>query len=41
MAIAADVPIVVPLTEQPWGLRDVVIGCPGDGPLVAFGETLR
>ena len=37
---AIGVPLVVPLTEQPWGLRDVVIRCPGDGPLVAFGEPI-
>ena len=37
---AADVAVVVPLTEQPWGLRDVVVRCPGDGPLIAFGEAV-
>jgi uncharacterized glyoxalase superfamily protein PhnB len=36
----AGVELVVPLTDRPWGVRDVVAACPGGGPLVAFGEAL-
>ena len=36
----ADIPLDVPLTVQPWGLRDVVVSIPGDGPKIAFGETV-
>ncbi len=29
-----------PPVTRPWGLRDIVIPCPGGGPLLAFGEPL-
>jgi len=25
---------------RPWGIRDVVLQCPGGGPLLAFGEPV-
>jgi len=28
-------------TERPWGIRDLVVRCPGGGPLIAFGEELE
>ncbi len=37
---AADCPLDVPLTERPWGLRDIVVLVPGEGPRVAFGEPI-
>lgn len=37
---AAGAQLAVPLTERPWGLRDVVVRLPGEGPLVAFGERI-
>ena len=27
-------------TTRPWGIRDLVVRCPGDGPLIAFGEEV-
>jgi hypothetical protein len=36
----AGLPLAVPLTIRPWGLRDVVVACPGGGPMVAFGEPM-
>jgi predicted enzyme related to lactoylglutathione lyase len=36
----AGVPLDVPLTERPWGLRDIVVTLPGDGPMLAFGEHI-
>ena len=35
---AASVPLAVPVTERPWGLRDLVVTVPGRGPMIAFGE---
>ncbi|MGZ4682633.1 MAG: hypothetical protein ACXWCM_02405 [Acidimicrobiales bacterium] len=29
-----------PPVVRPWGLRDIVIPCPGGGPLLAFGEPV-
>jgi len=37
---AAGVALDVPLTERPWGLRDIVVTVPGDGPRIAFGEPI-
>jgi predicted enzyme related to lactoylglutathione lyase len=37
---AAGVALDVPETERPWGMRDIVVTLPGDGPKVAFGERL-
>lgn len=34
----AGVTFLAPPTERPWGLRDVVVLCPGGGPQLAFGE---
>lgn len=28
-------------TMRPWGVRDLVVRCPGDGPLIAFGEEVK
>jgi predicted enzyme related to lactoylglutathione lyase len=28
-------------TSRPWGLRDLVVRCPGNGPLIAFGEQIE
>jgi uncharacterized glyoxalase superfamily protein PhnB len=38
---AAGVALDVPLTERPWGLRDIVVVLPGEGPRLAFGEQIR
>ena len=27
-------------TTRPWGIRDLVVRCPGNGPLIAFGEQV-
>ena len=27
-------------TARPWGVRDLVVRCPGGGPLLAFGEEV-
>jgi catechol 2,3-dioxygenase-like lactoylglutathione lyase family enzyme len=27
-------------TTRPWGIRDLVLRCPGGGPLIAFGEEV-
>jgi hypothetical protein len=27
-------------TVRPWGIRDLVVRCPGNGPLIAFGEEI-
>ncbi|HEY4377144.1 MAG TPA: VOC family protein [Acidimicrobiales bacterium] len=27
-------------TTRPWGLRDLVVRCPGNGPFIAFGEQI-
>ncbi|MFI5044865.1 MAG: VOC family protein [Acidimicrobiales bacterium] len=27
-------------TSRPWGIRDLVVRCPGNGPLIAFGEEV-
>jgi predicted enzyme related to lactoylglutathione lyase len=27
-------------TTRPWGIRDLVVRCPGDGPFIAFGEQV-
>jgi hypothetical protein len=36
----AGIPLDVPLTERPWGLRDIVVTLPGQGPKLAFGERI-
>lgn len=38
---AAGIEPDVPLTERPWGLRDVVVTIPGEGPMIAFGERIQ
>lgn len=35
----AGVTFVSPITERRWGVRDVVIDCPGGGPPIAFAES--
>ncbi len=35
---AASVRLAVPVTERPWGARDLVVAVPGEGPMIAFGE---
>jgi hypothetical protein len=35
----AGVDIAVPLTDRPWGLRDLVVRLPG-GDQIAFGERI-
>ena len=30
----------VPITVRPWGLRDLVVTCPGGGPSIALGEQV-
>jgi hypothetical protein len=37
----AGIEPAVPLTERPWGLRDIVVVLPGEGPRVAFGEQIE
>jgi predicted enzyme related to lactoylglutathione lyase len=37
---AAGLAPLEPPTTRPWGLRDIVIPCPGGGPLLAFGEPV-
>jgi predicted enzyme related to lactoylglutathione lyase len=37
---AAGLELAVPVTTRPWGLRDLVVACPGGGPLLAFGEPV-
>jgi predicted enzyme related to lactoylglutathione lyase len=37
---AAGLDLAVPVTTRPWGLRDLVVSCPGGGPLIAFGEPV-
>lgn len=37
---AAGIVLDQPPTTRPWRIRDVVVRCPGDGPLVAFGEEV-
>ena len=37
---AAGVALESEPTTRPWGLRDLVVRCPGGGPLVAFGEQV-
>ena len=36
----AGVALAVPLTERPWGMRDIVVTLPGEGPMLAFGEPI-
>lgn len=36
---AAGLTPAIPPTDRPWGMRDLVIGVPGGGPLVAFGQA--
>jgi hypothetical protein len=38
---AAGVALDLPLTERPWGMRDVVVTVPGEGPKLAFGEGME
>ncbi len=38
--VAAGIELDQPPTRRPWGIRDLVVRCPGGGPLVAFGEML-
>lgn len=38
--VGAGFELALPVTERPWGLRDLVVRLPGDGPLVAFGEAI-
>ncbi|MCU1393464.1 MAG: hypothetical protein JWM34_1892 [Ilumatobacteraceae bacterium] len=35
---AAGIELAIPLTERPWGQRDIVVALPGEGPMIAFGE---
>jgi catechol 2,3-dioxygenase-like lactoylglutathione lyase family enzyme len=35
---AAGVTLDVELTDRPWGMRDIVVTVPGEGPRIAFGE---
>ncbi len=37
---AAGLTLTEPPTTRPWGLRDIVLPCPGGGPLLAFGEPV-
>jgi hypothetical protein len=37
---AAGVPLHQEPTTRPWGIRDVVVRCPGGGPFIAFGEEV-
>ena len=37
---AAGLTLTEPPTTRPWGLRDIVVPCPGGGPLLAFGEPV-
>jgi predicted enzyme related to lactoylglutathione lyase len=36
----ASISLAVPITTRPWGLRDLVVACPGGGPLIALGEEV-
>ncbi len=37
---AAGIALESEPTTRPWGIRDLVLRCPGDGPLIAFGEKV-
>jgi len=37
---AAGLSITEGPTTRPWALRDIVLPCPGGGPLLAFGEPV-
>ncbi len=37
---AAGIALDAEPTTRPWGIRDLVVRCPGHGPLVAFGEEV-
>jgi catechol 2,3-dioxygenase-like lactoylglutathione lyase family enzyme len=37
---AAGVALESEPTTRPWGIRDLVVRCPGYGPLIAFGEEV-
>ena len=37
---AAGIELDVPLTDRPWGMRDIVVRIPGEGPRIAFGERI-
>ena len=37
---AAGIPLESEPTTRPWGIRDLVVRCPGHGPLIAFGERV-
>jgi predicted enzyme related to lactoylglutathione lyase len=37
---AAGLTLTEPPTTRPWGIRDIVLPCPGGGPLLAFGEPV-
>ncbi len=38
---AAGIELDLPLTDRPWGMRDIVVRIPGEGPRIAFGERIR
>lgn len=38
---AAGIALDVPPTERPWGMRDIVVIVPGEGPRIAFGEPIE
>lgn len=37
---AAGIALESEPTTRPWGLHDLVVRCPGNGPLIAFGERI-
>jgi catechol 2,3-dioxygenase-like lactoylglutathione lyase family enzyme len=37
---AAGIALESEPTTRPWGIRDLVVRCPGGGPLIAFGEQV-
>ena len=37
---AAGIELDIPMSERPWGTRDVVVTIPGEGPRLAFGEVI-
>jgi hypothetical protein len=37
---AARIELDLALTDRPWGMRDIVVRIPGDGPRIAFGERV-
>ena len=37
---AAGVDLEAEPTDRPWNVRDLVVRCPGGGPLLAFGQNI-